>query len=214
MIDVALEAAAPLIEERKHHLSVTRARNGMVVEADPFRLSQVISNLLTNAAKYTEPGGHISLQCLRESEEIVVTIKDDGVGISAEEMPHIFDFFEQGPAVDRSSSGLGLGLTIVKNLTKLHSGVVEVANDGPGCGSEFIIRLPASKRMPDQQAPTSRLEECDSSDQKRVFIVDDNEDAAAALSADVASERLRYRNRSRCSVRARPGHAIQARTSC
>jgi signal transduction histidine kinase/ActR/RegA family two-component response regulator len=183
VVDAALEAAAPLIEERQHHLSVTLARNGMAVEADPFRLSQVVSNLLTNAAKYTEPGGHISLQCRRESEEIVIMIKDDGIGISAEEMPHIFDFFEQGPAVDRLSSGLGLGLTIVKNLTKLHGGVVEVASDGPGCGSEFIIRLPASERLPNQPAPTPRLEECDSLDQKRVFIVDDNEDAAAALSA-------------------------------
>jgi signal transduction histidine kinase len=111
--------------------------------ADPVRLAQVFSNLLNNAAKYTEDGGAISLTGRVEGTTLVVGVKDSGIGIAPDMMPHIFEMFSQiQSTVERSQGGLGIGLALVKGLVELHAGTVEVSSDGPGRGTEFIVRLP------------------------------------------------------------------------
>ena len=113
------------------------------LEADPLRLSQVIGNLLTNAAKYTDPEGHIALHARIENAELVISIRDDGIGLTPESLPGLFTMFSQvNSAIDRAEGGLGIGLALVKGLVALHGGRVEVRSEGLGRGSEFIIHLP------------------------------------------------------------------------
>src|SRR5207302_6883035 len=116
------------------------------VQGDVTRLVQVLANLLTNAAKYTPDGGHVDVTVARDDGEAVVRVQDDGVGISAELLPRVFDLFIQGDrSLARSEGGLGIGLTLVKRLVELHGGTIEVHSDGPGKGSEFTVRLPVLK---------------------------------------------------------------------
>jgi CheY-like chemotaxis protein/anti-sigma regulatory factor (Ser/Thr protein kinase) len=147
-----------------------------------LRLEQILVNLLTNAAKYTESGGHVSLTARREDDDIVVRIKDTGVGITPELLPRIFDLFAQGDrSTARSEGGLGIGLTLVKSLVEMLDGTVTVVSEGEGKGSEFTVRLPSSKqaaapkRKP--KAPLPALPRPGS----RVLVVDDNVDTATAL---------------------------------
>ena len=113
------------------------------VEADPVRLEQVLANLLTNAAKYTEPGGRIALEAVREADLLVVRVRDNGVGIAPEVLPRVFDLFVQADATaDRSQGGLGIGLTLVRSLVEMHGGTVSASSAGPGLGSEFVVSLP------------------------------------------------------------------------
>ena len=159
---------------------------GLTLEADPFRLAQILSNLLTNAAKFTDPGGVITISAEAEGEAIVVRVKDTGIGIDASLLPRVFDAFAQGvQGSDRALGGLGLGLTIVKSLVDLHGGQVEAHSAGRGKGSEFVVRLPAwngstalSASQPAPQPPLSRGKRMG----LRVLLVDDNEDAAMLLS--------------------------------
>jgi signal transduction histidine kinase len=137
----ATEMASPLIEERSHHLDVS-VEPGLVVAGDEARLAEVVSNLLTNAAKYTPVGGHIALEATREGGHAVVRVVDDGKGIAAELLPRVFDLFVQGAAGEERTGGLGLGLTIVRSLAVMHGGSVHVESDGPGKGSTFTLRLP------------------------------------------------------------------------
>src|SRR4029434_748002 len=110
---------------------------------DSIRLNQVVSNLLTNAAKYTPPGGRITVRATEERGEIAIRVQDTGIGIALDALPHVFDLFvQERQAIDRSQGGLGLGLTIVRNLVEQHRGAVSVQSDGPGTGSEFVVRLP------------------------------------------------------------------------
>jgi signal transduction histidine kinase len=119
----------------------------LVVKADLVRLSQVLSNLLNNAAKYTEEGGLIRLEVAREEGEVVFTVSDNGIGITPEMLPRIFDLFTQvDRSLDRSLGGLGIGLTLVRQLVEMHGGTVHVRSEGPNRGSEFIVRLPAMAR--------------------------------------------------------------------
>jgi PAS domain S-box-containing protein len=180
----AVEATAALLEERRQRLSLAVPR-GLLVSADSMRLTQVFSNLLTNAARYTPPGGQVSVVALREGEEVVLRIRDSGVGIEGALLPHVFEMFvqgEQGP--ERPGGGLGLGLSLVRTLTLLHGGTVSAASDGPGRGSEFTVRLPAASSSaeqtpPPQPRPTSRR--VPKGQVQRVLVVDDNRDAASMI---------------------------------
>ena len=139
----AIEMASPLLEQRQHTLKMDVPRRGLRVDGDPTRLGQVISNLLTNAAKYTPPNGVVTVRAKQVDDEVVLSVRDTGIGISPEVLPRIFDLFvQERQALDRSQGGLGIGLTIVRSLVERHGGSVSARSDGPGKGSEFIIRLP------------------------------------------------------------------------
>ncbi|HEY8509914.1 MAG TPA: HAMP domain-containing sensor histidine kinase, partial [Steroidobacteraceae bacterium] len=148
VIASALETARPLIKMRQHHLSMTVPVTEVLVEGDAMRLEQVFTNLLINAAKYTEPGGQISVTLECQDGEAIVRVRDNGIGISRELLPRIFDLFAQGaPQSIRSRGGLGVGLTLVRQLIELHHGSVSAYSEGPGCGSEFTVRLPLSASL-------------------------------------------------------------------
>ena len=145
----AVEASRPLIDRGGHELTVTLPPDPVLLDADPTRLAQVFVNLLNNAAKYSEPGGHIRLTAEREGSEVVVCVRDTGIGIPADELPHVFEMFMQvDTAWQRAQGGLGIGLSLVKELVELHGGRVEAHSDGPGKGSEFVVRLPVGGRRP------------------------------------------------------------------
>ena len=153
ILDSAVESVRPLAEERKHKLSVSIDRGNLWVNADPTRLEQVVTNLLTNAAKYTENGGHIWLEAGRDGGEIVITVKDTGVGIPPDKLPEMFELFAQGDrTLARSEGGLGIGLTVVNKLVQMHGGTVTAKSEGIDKGSEFSVRLPAAKRPASVQA--------------------------------------------------------------
>ncbi len=178
----AVEMASPLLEQRGHELEIRAPSTGLQVDADPLRLAQVVSNLLTNAAKYTPPRGHVQLVAERERDEIVIRVRDDGEGISAELLPRVFDMFVQGKRTfDRSEGGLGLGLALVKNLVALHGGTVSASSAGRGAGSEFVVRLAAfSGGTAVRDAAEPRIVSS-TPRKKRVLVVDDNRDAAVLL---------------------------------
>jgi len=178
----AVEIARPLIEAKKQHLAVSVPVGALFVEGDLVRLAQVIANLLQNAAKYTDPGGHIELEGKRESGEMIIRVRDDGRGIAPERLASMFELFVQGDQQpDRSRGGLGIGLTLVRSLVQLHGGTVDAFSKGPGQGSEFVIRLPASSR--EQPRPPNRGALASSAQQgRRILIVDDDVDAAEMLS--------------------------------
>src|SRR5690606_17228621 len=143
VVHKAIEMVEPIIEQRQQRLTVQVAEE-LVIDADSTRLAQVIANLLTNAAKYTAPQGSIDVVGERVGEQVVLRVRDTGVGIDAAMLPHVFDMFvQERQALDRARGGLGLGLTIVKNLVQAHGGTVTARSEGPGRGSEFEIRLPA-----------------------------------------------------------------------
>jgi signal transduction histidine kinase/BarA-like signal transduction histidine kinase len=181
----AVEVASPVFEERRHHLTISVPRSGLIVDADVVRLSQVLANLLGNAAKYTDPGGRISIVGHRSGSEIVVEVTDNGNGIAPDLLPTIFDVFVQGDrSIDRAKGGLGLGLALVKNLTQLHGGSVSAHSDGLGKGSTFVLRLPASDTVSAIKAPVATPSEkrrAASVPGHRVLLVDDNQDAASVL---------------------------------
>lgn len=144
LVRTAAEATRPLIESRRHRLAVSLPKAPIYLEADRVRLQQVLVNLLTNAARYTEEGGHITLSGTVQDAEVVVRVEDTGIGISAEMLPRIFELFTQAnPAPGRTEGGLGIGLSLVKNLVELHGGSVQARSAGLGKGSEFTVRLPA-----------------------------------------------------------------------
>jgi signal transduction histidine kinase len=139
----AVEMASPLVTQRAHRLSVSVPERGLQVSADQLRLTQVVANLLTNAAKYTEPGGTVAISAQAEGHDAVIRVRDSGAGIAPELLPRVFDLFVQGSsALDRSQGGLGVGLTVVKKVVNLHGGSVSAHSAGLGHGSEFVIRLP------------------------------------------------------------------------
>jgi PAS domain S-box-containing protein len=143
VFDSAVEAAHPLIDSRKHHLTITLPAENLTIEADPLRLSQVLSNLLTNAAKYTDPGGHIDLSASVHEGALWLSVKDDGIGIAPEALTRIFEMFSQIDGVSsRSDGGLGIGLSLVKGLLELHGAEIDAHSDGPGHGSTFTVRFP------------------------------------------------------------------------
>jgi signal transduction histidine kinase len=178
----AVEAVSPLITQRRHALRVDVPQQGLRVRVDPMRLTQVVSNLLTNAAKYTEPGGTIELFAERSGENVVFTVKDDGMGIAPELLPNIFDIFVQGrPEIHRPEGGLGIGLALVKNLAQLHGGSVQVASAGTGKGSTFRVSLPIATDGPPTVVPGAQHAGTTATRCEKVLIVDDNVDSAELM---------------------------------
>ena len=180
----AIEMASPLIEQRRHDLKVRVPARGLAVDADPARLAQVIANLLTNAAKYTERGGQIAVTAARDGDQLELRVRDTGIGIAPDVLPRVFDMFvQEQQALDRSQGGLGLGLTIVRSLVALHGGTVAAHSEGRGRGSEITIRLPAAAQLaepPPDAEPSPAAPGLERSG-RRILVVDDNEDAAALL---------------------------------
>jgi PAS domain S-box-containing protein len=176
----AVAAVRSQVEARGLALEVALPAEPLAVEADPTRLEQVLVNLLTNAAKYTEPGGHIAVSAAREGAEVVFRVRDDGIGIAPEVLPHLFELFAQAdPAAERSGGGLGIGLALVKSLVERHGGRVSAASPGPGRGSEFTVRLPAAEPVASPSPPP--LNGSAPPLPRRVLIVDDDVDAAHLL---------------------------------
>jgi len=183
VLSKAIEMAGPLLEQRSQHLVVEAPKNGVSIDADPLRMAQVVSNLLTNAAKYTPPGGHVWLSAALEGKEVVIRVRDDGEGIGPDLLPRVFDLFVQGPrTIARSEGGLGLGLALVKNLVALHGGTVAASSQGVGRGSEFLVRVPSSPAATRRAAaPVLPAVHIAAHAAKRILVVDDNEDARELL---------------------------------
>jgi PAS domain S-box-containing protein len=181
IIQRAVEATRSFVEERRHELSVSLPPDDVRVEADPARVEQIVVNLLTNAAKYTPPGGRIGLTAERQREEAIIRVRDSGMGIVADMLPHVFDLFTQSPrALDRAQGGLGIGLTVVHRLVELHGGRIEAHSEGVGKGAEFVVWLPALPAVPEEAAETRRMEPAHRG-RARVLIVEDNADTAESL---------------------------------
>jgi PAS domain S-box-containing protein len=184
IVATAVEAASPLLEQRHHHLTIDVPR-GLLLRGDPTRLTQVVVNVLSNAAKYTEPRGAIAIEASKRGGQIELCIRDSGIGISADMVPHVFEMFAQErQALDRSHGGLGLGLTIVKSLIELHHGTIEARSDGVGRGSEFVIRLPSASAVAPVESTTGAAGEggrAPAPTGRRILVVDDNADAARLL---------------------------------
>jgi signal transduction histidine kinase/CheY-like chemotaxis protein len=180
VVDAAVETSRPLVEKHNHQLWISLRDEPLCVRGDPVRLAQVLSNLLNNAARYTDDGGRISLEAYSEEGEAVLAVSDNGSGISQDALEGVFDMFTQADASDtRAKHGLGIGLALVRNLVEMHGGVVGAQSEGPGLGSRFEVRLPlvsggrhagADATSP-LQLPISR----------KVLVVDDNRDAADTL---------------------------------
>ena len=185
VVSVALETARPLIDAKQHQVSVHLPPENLRLEVDSLRLSQVIGNLLTNAAKYTDPAGQITLSARIESNELVIRIKDSGIGLAPDAIPGLFTIFSQvNSAVDRAEGGLGIGLALVKGLIALHGGRVDVRSEGLGRGSEFIIYLPPDVIAGKDAASAPPRVSGDSPAAPRrakILVADDNRDAAESL---------------------------------
>jgi len=182
----AVETARPLIVARKHVLTTTLPEDLLWVNVDATRLAQVLSNLLTNAAKYTPDGGRLSLVVQREGDQAVFRVRDSGEGIPREMLSHIFDLFTQvDQSLARSQGGLGIGLTLVRRLVEMHGGSVQASSEGPGQGSEFVVRLPAQALPRPEAVPTGTKPAATTSwgGPCRILVVDDNVDAADSLAA-------------------------------
>src|SRR5262249_38848592 len=170
-----------LIEERAHALAVTLPAEDVQIDGDSTRLEQVLVNLLTNAAKYTSRNGRIGITGVIEGDEVVLRVRDSGIGIAPEVLPRVFDLFAQGDrTLDRAQGGLGIGLTVVKRLVELHHGRVEAHSDGLGKGAEFVVRLPATVARPDDGPAPSAAEKTAAAG-TRVLLGEDNLDAAESL---------------------------------
>jgi signal transduction histidine kinase/CheY-like chemotaxis protein len=181
ILERAAETARPLLDSRKHDLTLSLPSGPVWLEADPARLEQVVANLLNNAAKYTDPGGHVWLTAEHHPHEAVVRVRDTGVGIAPGMLPRVFELFSQEDrSLDRAAGGLGIGLTLVKRLVELHGGTVEAASAGLGRGSEFTVRLPVLAALtspPSANVETTRPHP----PSLRVLLVDDMADAADML---------------------------------
>jgi PAS domain S-box-containing protein len=188
IVQRAVEASQPLFDARRHELTIRLPPEPIYVEGDLVRLSQVVSNLLNNAAKYTDEGGCISLAVEPEDSEFFIRVRDNGRGIDPAALSGLFELFYQvDHTIDRSEGGLGIGLSLVKSLVTMHGGEVWACSEGRGKGSEFVIRLPRLRESP--AAPVPRPAEPEpSQDPLRILVVDDNRDAAQSLSLLLAGE--------------------------
>lgn len=178
----AVETVQPLIESRQHQLNLDILEQPLLVQADPVRLSQVVANLLSNAAKYTDMNGEITIAVRKEEDQAVIAVRDNGIGIDEHLLPHVFDLFTQAEVGrDRSLGGLGIGLTLVRRLVEMHEGRVAAHSEGPGTGSEFLVYLPLSKQAP-RPRPAIKLPKPEPDQrQRRILIVEDSEDSAKSL---------------------------------
>ncbi len=182
VIRSAVETSRPAIDDHGHQLATTLPPEPLTVEADAVRLSQVIANLLNNAAKYTEQPGQIWLSVSRDRGEVVISVRDNGIGISADLLPKVFDMFTQAERSKRhSQDGLGIGLALAKRLVDMHGGRIEAKSAGEGQGSEFTLRLPLAVKQlqPTSDRPAAAQERAASG--QKILVVDDNVDAALSL---------------------------------
>ena len=181
VLESALETIRPLVERMGQELTVTLPQQPLMVDADATRLAQVFQNLLHNAVKYSDRGGHIQLNVEVQERGVVVTVKDTGIGIAADQLPRIFQMFTQlDRSLEMARGGLGIGLTLVKRLVEMHGGRVEVMSEGLGRGSEFVVRLPI---VVDSSTPQESVDEAEHSVRSsfRILVVDDNRDGADSL---------------------------------
>ena len=178
VVTTAIEMASPILEKRRHDIRVEVPALGLDVEGDPARLGQVISNLLTNAARYTEPGGKIAIRAWRAGDEVVLRVEDNGIGILEEQMPRLFErFFQASRRTEGAQGGLGLGLALVKSFVELHGGSVRAESAGRGKGSTFEIRLAlAADEMAGHATKTTAEGKAADASGERVLLVDDSED--------------------------------------
>jgi signal transduction histidine kinase/PAS domain-containing protein len=182
LVAKAVEMVTPLLERRRHKLVVDVPTSGLALNVDITRITQVIQNVLTNAAKYTEAGGEIQVRAALEADDVAITVRDSGIGIAPELLPNLFDLFVQGErSLDRAEGGLGIGLTIAKTLCDLHGGSLGVASEGVNRGSTFTIRLPHAPQPAAAPEPVPSL--LRAGGPMRVLVVDDNLDAAETLHA-------------------------------
>jgi CheY-like chemotaxis protein/two-component sensor histidine kinase len=175
----ALETADPLIQQKRHRVAIVSSRRQLLVNGDPERLVQCISNVLTNAAKYTDAQGEIRVEARAEGAQALITVADNGVGIAADLLPRIFDLFVQGDrTLDRAQGGLGVGLSIVRRVLEMHGGRIVASSAGVGRGSTFEIRLPLLESASARESTAVAVK----APPRRILIVDDNEDGANSLS--------------------------------
>jgi signal transduction histidine kinase len=180
IVAIAVETARPIMDSKRHHLAIELPQSAVHIRGDPLRLSQVLSNLLTNAAKYTDPEGHVRLNAEVIGGELVIRVIDDGIGIAAEALPDLFAMFSQVKShPDRSDGGLGIGLALSRGLVELHGGRIAVRSDGLGKGTEFLIHLPTGPRVAADPKPAEVL--MAGTRTRRVLVADDNEDAGESL---------------------------------
>jgi signal transduction histidine kinase/ActR/RegA family two-component response regulator len=182
VVERALEGVRSTLDERGHTLRVRYGPDPIALDADPARLEQIVTNLLTNAAKYTDPHGTIEVVTERVGDEARIRVRDTGIGIAREVLPRVFDLFAQADrTLDRSQGGLGVGLTIARNLAQLHGGTIEATSGGLGRGSEFVVRLPAlapADRCRRDPVPASANRDAHGA---HILIVEDNPDVAESL---------------------------------
>jgi PAS domain S-box-containing protein len=186
VLDNAVEVAQPILAARRHQLAVSLSPQTIEVEVDPLRLSQLVGNLLINAAKYTDPGGRIELSAVAVDQRVTVSVRDNGIGLEPESIGQIFEMFSQvKSALDRSEGGLGIGLALVKGLAELHGGSVEAHSFGLGRGSTFGVHLPLAHAVPASVPGGSSLAQSELAQvlRRRVLVADDNKDAATTLQA-------------------------------
>ena len=182
-VDRAVEQSRDLMESNRHRFDVSVPQTPLYVEGDLSRLTQVISNLLNNAAKYTEPGGTVTLTTSVHGTQVCIEVTDTGMGISADVLPYVFDLFTQsGRALDRSHGGLGVGLTLVRRLVELHGGRVEAHSPGPAKGSRFRVWLPLMQTAAPEHRALAAEGQASAVKARRILVVDDNADAADMLS--------------------------------
>jgi CheY-like chemotaxis protein len=182
VVSRAVETARPLIDARKHRLMLSLPSEPVWLRADPTRIAQVLNNLLNNAAKFTEEGGDIALTAKREGNELVLSVRDTGVGIPPETLPHIFDLFTQADrSLDRSQGGLGIGLTLARSIVGMHGGTVQAFSAGPNQGSEFVVRLPVVDEPAQWLGPRVSVESATPVRSRRILVVDDNVDSAESM---------------------------------
>jgi len=180
-VNEAVELSRPHIKAARHELTVTLPPKPIYLEADATRLAQLLLNLLHNAAKFTERGGCIWVNAGQEGEAVVIRVQDTGIGIPADMLPHVFEMFTQGDrSLEHTRSGLGIGLSLVRALVEMHEGTVEAHSAGPGCGSEFVVRLPlpAQKSQDHPRQEPWDGEHAAPSPGRRILVVDDNKDSA------------------------------------
>jgi PAS domain S-box-containing protein len=178
----AVEVSRPMLAEKRQELSFMLAPQAVALDADPTRLAQVFSNLIDNAVKYTQPGGHIAIRSAVENGEAVISVRDDGVGMTPDLLASAFDLFVQGTrALDRAQGGLGIGLTLVRTLVKMHGGSVQAFSEGPGQGCELVVRLPLASAGEASPSTPASAKRGDKDAVLRVLVVEDNADTAAVL---------------------------------
>jgi CheY-like chemotaxis protein/two-component sensor histidine kinase len=185
IVTQAIEAAGAALRDMGHRMEVRMTREPLWLDADPARLAQVIGNVLNNATRYTDRGGHITLSVERDGPQVRITVRDNGIGIAADELGRIFEMFVQADVShERSSGGLGIGLTLARRLVQLHGGRIDAHSDGPGRGSEFIIHLPlAEGRTLPMTTTTDPIAPSVAAAPRRILVVDDNDDGAQTLAA-------------------------------